>query len=648
MTGVPAVRVAALPGSPARDRLAEAVRETVASVPAVAVDVLVAGAAQADAVTEAAARAHSAGRCFLPIRLEPGQVAVGPLSRPGETGCVGCAQLREGRARNAAVEPGVPRFWRDVADGTLVPPEAPLSAATRSVTAALVLADLLALSSGQKPRSHHAVLEVTVTGAVTRHRFLPDPECMLCGELPADTPEAGNLVLVSRLKPDPGGYRLRDLTAHHDELIDRLVDPRCGVVNALSIYTDEAVVVTAAHLPDTDGGDVDGYGRTLDHRSSECIALAEALERLGGLLPRARRTTVRGSFAQLGSDRAIDPRTLGLPRQPPAAHGGHDTAGYQPHQEQDWVYGYSFRRRGPVLVPETIAYYGLHRGSFAFETSNGCALGSSLEEAILYGIFEVAERDGFLLTWYARLPIPRVDPWTCADPATRLLLSMVEGETGSKLHVFDATMPEGIPTLFLALVDEQDRAEHPKVCCGAAAHLDPERALKAGLLELASTSRYLGETMRTEWARLAGMVADPYLVTRMSHHSELYAMPEAWPRLDFLYPPGARMRTMAEAFPLGKRYRPAADLSEDLHHVCGRYLQAGLDVVVIDQSTVEHRAAGMDCVKVIIPGTLPMTFGHANRRAEGMPRLHTAPVRLGHRSTPLRDEDINPHPHPFP
>jgi ribosomal protein S12 methylthiotransferase accessory factor len=53
-------------------------------------------------------------------------------------------------------------------------------------------------------------------------------------------------------------------------------------------------------------------------------------------------------------------------------------------------------------------------------------------------------------------------------------------------------------------------------------------------------------------------------------------------------------------------------------------------------------------VKVIVPGTLPMTFGHGNRRIHGIPRLYTVPAELGHRAGVLTPADINPHPHPFP
>ena len=82
--------------------------------------------------------------------------------------------------------------------------------------------------------------------------------------------------------------------------------------------------------------------------------------------------------------------------------------------------------------------------------------------------------------------------------------------------------------------------------------------------------------------------------------------------------------------------------------VLRRLSSHGLDVVVVDQTTPEHRAGGLHCVKVIVPGTLPMTFGHANRRVHGLPRLFAVPALLGYRLQSLAPQDVNPHPHPFP
>jgi len=90
------------------------------------------------------------------------------------------------------------------------------------------------------------------------------------------------------------------------------------------------------------------------------------------------------------------------------------------------------------------------------------------------------------------------------------------------------------------------------------------------------------------------------------------------------------------------------DLRDDLEEALRRYLDTGLDVIVVDQTTPEHRVGGFACVKVIIPGTIPMTFGHHNRRIDGLPRLYEIPHKLGYRTRPLTPGEINPHPHPFP
>jgi len=56
---------------------------------------------------------------------------------------------------------------------------------------------------------------------------------------------------------------------------------------------------------------------------------------------------------------------------------------YSPDLEMSWVWAFSFARGRPALVPEQIAYYGRitpPRERFVIETSNGCALGGTLEE----------------------------------------------------------------------------------------------------------------------------------------------------------------------------------------------------------------------------------------------------------------------------
>jgi ribosomal protein S12 methylthiotransferase accessory factor len=137
------------------------------------------------------------------------------------------------------------------------------------------------------------------------------------------------------------------------------------------------------------------------------------------------------------------------------------------------------------------------------------------------------------------------------------------------------------------------------------------------------------------------MAGDSSSVVAMDDHSVLYADPEAAARLDFLVPGGQSRSSGADAFQYD-------DLTDDLTGMLRRLRGHGLDVIVVDQTTPEHRAGGFRCVKVIVPGLLPMTFGHRNRRIHGLPRLFEIPRLLGHRDRALLPGEVNPYPHPFP
>lgn len=380
-------------------------------------------------------------------------------------------------------------------------------------------------------------------------------------------------------------------------------------------------------------------------------ALLEALERYGSV-PGGRRTTVEASHQELAG-KALDPRTLGLHPAERYAQPGFALQPFAPDRRYRWVWGWSFARGEPLLVPERCAYYGLPPSDsdpgFGYEISNGCALGGCLAEAILYGILEVAERDAFLLTWYARLPAPRIDLAGTADRAVPLLAATIQAETGYQLHLFDTTVEQGIPCVW-ALGTNPDPADgRPALVCAAGAHPDRERAIRAALSELAPAIVDLADRYAApgQSERARAMVVDPELVREMADHALLYADPHAAARLDFL----AGSPAVRPVDRVGRADRggfASDDLSEQLQEAVRRYTAHGLDVIVVDQTAPEHRAGGLHCVKVLIPGTLPMTFGHAYRRVVGLPRLHQVPQRLGYRRDPLPPAAVNPHPHPFP
>lgn len=589
--------------------------------------------------------AAEAGVPWLGVRAELGRLVVGPVERPKVPGCGLCVALRQDRTRSDA--PGRRAVLRRHADQLRARPSAWITGPAEDLVGELVAHEL-----SQDAPERVGILVVHLADlSVERHWFLPDPLCASCGDLPDDTAERAALAFVPRPKPDRLTYRVRRVVDELEQLIDCYVDPEVGLVRELKRGTQGGLIVAGAVLP-LRFGDVTepGVGRTRDYRSSETTALLEALERHGGTEPAGTRTVVTGSYAQLADD-ALDPASLG--QHPPESYARADFGfrAYHPDAVCRWVWGYSFARGGPVLVPETCAYYYLRDDSpegkpFVYEISNGCALGSCLEEAVLHGLLEVLERDAFLLTWYARMAAPRIDLASAEDRAVPLQAAAITLATGYEVLAFDTTPEHGVPCVqVVALAPEARDSERPALVCAAGAHPDPERAVLNAVSEVGPLLEDLVRRWPAEAQRGRRMADDPDLVTTMHDHSTLYGDPRAAARLDFLVQ-SRELRSVAELGVSGMFGH--ADLTADLLAAVQRVLAAGMDVVVIDQTGQEQLAGGFRCVKVLVPGALSMTFGHAHRRTDGLTRPLTVPHQLGYRSRPLQAHELNPDPHPFP
>jgi len=228
------------------------------------------------------------------------------------------------------------------------------------------------------------------------------------------------------------------------------------------------------------------------------------------------------------------------------------------------------------------------------------------------------------------------------------MLENMESASGYTIHVFNTTLDHGIPCCWVMAVDEQERDGMPKALCAAGSHPNPELAVLNALQELEMMVKRPFDDFQTSREKALEMLIDPLSVTEMEHHSLLYYLPEAFERLSFLYDSPGTPQTFQEAFSDFYNYEPTLDLRDDLTALINHYALRGIDTIVVDQTTPEQAAQDFHCVKVIMPGLLPMTFGHQHRRNTAFQRLSHLPAQLGYREGPLTDADINPHPHPFP
>jgi ribosomal protein S12 methylthiotransferase accessory factor len=487
------------------------------------------------------------------------------------------------------------------------------------------------------------------TMAVSDHRFLPIAGCPVCGTLPDDSRSQAEIVLQPRTKAAPKSFRTRDLNDAFGTMRSIYVDPEAGVVQNVRFVgmgtfpcMEARVGLAGRSSPEA------GWGRAFDLQSARVTAVAEALERLGGWRPIGKRTRVRGTYKALKGS-ALDPASVGLYPSDRFAEPDFPLVEYHQDLEIPWVWGFSFRRGAAILVPERLAYYGPSESgerSFVHEVSNGCAVGTCLEEAILHGILEVAERDGFLMSWWARMPVPQVDPATARDPLVQLMIERIARATGYETLIFSTMLEQRIPSFWVMAIDSADRPGFPKAICTGGASINPEKGVISGLHELGPLIDGLPNSYAHNLELVERMAIDSFSVREMAHHVLLYSHPSTFGRFDFLL---RDRRTLSFAEIERKADWPdTQDLRDDVVQLVERYVDTGLDVIVVDQTGPEHRLSDISCVKIIIPGTLPITFGHSLRRTHDLPRLRTIPHELGYRATILNDHDLNEYPHPFP
>jgi len=589
-------------------------------------------------------------RAHAHLRVETwlGALLVGPLHVPGTTGCEHCAVLRRIASLGVCdAERATPARARH-----LPPGDARAVTSAHAFVVDVVLAAAQAFVAGPTGAAEggarafdpaDGILAVRLdTMMVERHRLVPDPRCPQCGSLPDDVADAARLSLEPRPKAFPLSFRIRRFDLEREAIKEAFVDRRFGILNQSG--TDDAGFLALGYASACGVMPVTGYGRTRTKRTAEAVAALECLERYGSLLPPGgKRTTVHKTLRELGGV-AIDPRRFGA--QVPDAYDHRLKDRLIPFHDDlaiSWVWGHSFARAEPVLVPERLAYYGPHvPDDFVYECSNGCALGSCQEEAILFGLLEFIERDAFLLTWYRQLEVPEIDLRGEDDPEIRALLDQI-AVAGFEGRVFNTTMEHGVPSVWSVAVQRTGGGLVSYVAAGA--HVDGRCAVRAALYELASglQSRLrLHAEPDVDPEQRRALAADPTRVTLLTHHVDRFFVPGVTDaELAFVLNQRRPKQPLADAFPQAPA--PSLDLRVDLLEIIGRLTRRGLDVIVVDMTPADL-ALGLRCVKVLVTGMLSMTFGHAMRRPVGIERLETVPALLGLRA---HHPGVNERPHPF-
>lgn len=587
-------------------------------------------------------RAMETQQPWMLVKPTGGELWIGPIFRPGITGCWECLKHRLNNNRKMNV------FYKSQKNTHEPPPVPPaLSPMSLQISLNLCILEIVKwLYHGTNESLEGKLVSLDTSSFNSRsHVLVKRPQCPVCGENEYRNPQPEPAILQRKNSccvNKQGGYR--DVTfAETVEKYKHHVSPITGIVSTLEPYLPETgspvfnfsaghnvalksktLLWLNHHLRSVNVG----KGRTW--MQAKASALCEAIERYSCTY-QGNEPYITGNFKQLGPAAIHPNRCMNYSddqymnrdkiNETCSKFYSMIPVPFDESQDMHWTPLYSLTQQDFKYLPSCFCYpqYPVkdERNLFCYPDTNGNAAGNSPEEAILQSFLELIERDSIALWWYNRLQKPAVDLAGFNDPYFNRLEEYYKS-LNRNIYVLDITSDLGIPAF--AAVSYRLNDDKPEIIFGFGAHVEAKIAVDRALTEL---NQMLPVVNIPDSLRSAGeyRVKDPSFLHWLSTatlENHPYFLP-------------------LENIPSKK----AADYSmlcnpnvyDSLNFCVGLAAKNGLETLVLDMTRPD---AGLHVVKVVVPG-----LRHFWRRlAPG--RLYDVPVKMGWLKKTLKEEELNP------
>jgi ribosomal protein S12 methylthiotransferase accessory factor len=571
-------------------------------------------------------KALQSQRPWMLVKPAGSIIWIGPVFHPGKTGCWECLAQRLRINRPLQTFVGQRK-------GTATPWPASLSAlpSTRQTAlgiAATEIAKWIVEGESKQLQGNLVTLD-TLSLEWQNHKLVRRPQCPACGSPEFNSSrKPAPVVLASRKKifTADGGHRC---VAPEETLkkYEHHISPITGAVRSLkrSEPADSpwAHNYVAGHnfatlfddlyfLRQNIRGISGGKGKTdLQARAS---GLCEALERYSGVF-QGEESRQKGTYRQMG-EAAIHPNACMnfseaqyRSRQEWNARCAPSQRVPEPFDEDaeiEWTPVWSLTHQDWKFLPTAYCYYGYPRSQnpYCWADSNGAAAGNTLEEAILQGFMELAERDSVCLWWYNRISRPPVNLESFDEPYFQALKDYYQ-TLQREFWVLDITSDLNVPA-FVAISRRADR-EREDFIFGFGAHFDPKLGIQRALTEMNQSLPAVLAGAATEGALKSATLGEP----------------------PYLFPDRSTAPKALGDYP----HLGSDDLRDDVMTCVALARENGMEMLVLDQTRPD---IGLNAVKVIVPGLRHFW----KRLAPG--RLYDAPVKLGWLKEPLTENQLNP------
>lgn len=362
-------------------------------------------------------------------------------------------------------------------------------------------------------------------------------------------------------------------------------------------------------------------------------AVGEAAERYSACCVPHERLVA--STARALGPRAVDPRSFGLFSPQQHARPDFPFAPFTAETELRWIDGIDLETGERAWVPaELVLLAGVepvNEVRIGYATSSGLACGRTFADALERALFEVLERDAFMLAWWRRAIPPRLDWSTCAW--MRATDERYFRVSGLEYHALDLSAVHRLPVVVGVVLGPSGSGAALGV--GAAAARRVEDAWWRALGE-AFASRSACRKLRL-LDRARRHADDGSDVRSFDDHIRFYGDDDRATAASFLWSSAAT--TAADDVP-----QLEGDVVGEL---VARIARTGSRAIAVDVTAPDVAEGGLHVVKVVAPGLCALDAEHECRFL-GAPRLLHASETAILTPAPRSIDDLNPLPHPFP
>lgn len=395
-------------------------------------------------------------------------------------------------------------------------------------------------------------------------------------------------------------------------------------------------------------------GKGFEPASAFLSDLGESFERISGAFAFLKKDLeiCAGSYSHIQKNgrNALAPEALSLFAEEQYALPHFFFQPFTDDTEITWIKGRRLISQEDIYIPLQLMlfFYVIppQETRIGYSSSTGMAAHVDEARAIIAGVTEVVERDAIALSWYADIPLRRIEvdrPLSSkkADKTLEYIRSL-PGDVSFWLH--DVGLPE-LPSI--SAIQRVPYFKKFAYQAGAATALDGEEAFVQAFVEFGQAEMQLKCSMlapQRHWLKGVQLIFDappnkPLAEIRTFLETiGYYGHAEKAEQLKSFFQSD---ETVALSELPKVKFKDSEHELEYLKEVLQQY---NIDPIIID--CTHERISHMKVVKVFIPELIQAHV--AAWPYLGHPRIYELPMKMGLRDKPLTFEELKPGPLPFP